>query len=502
MNKSAQQMIPAQTQSVTRVWVHVFCATIAGLAVRLLLVLQFPADADDSKTYLELARNWADHHVYGLFLDSKLIPTDLRLPGYPAYLAGVATLLGRSQVAILLSQALLDIFTCYLIAILAAALVPASARRRVAIAGLWLAATCPFVANYSAAILTEVLTTFLASAALVCFAFALRKETTEFSIGTFHFYPKPAWLAVFGAFFTGLASLVRPEMPLLIVVASAVVAFWNWQSNGWGKMLRTGAAMAIAFLLPLVPWATRNFVTLHEFQISAPRYATSADEYAPVGFYSWTGTWMSRYRDVYQTVWKIGLDPIDLNTIPSSAFDSPQEKQEISSLLGQYNRSPDLEISPDLDHQFGDIARDRMRRHPLRTHVWIPFQRALTIWFTPRTELLGLDGKIWPIAQRWENDPVDFSVTAFLGVLGYLYIALAMAGIVVAIRVCRGRAAISPRDPMPQDSINVWGIGLLLVYMIVRTAFLTTVEAPEPRYVVSCYPIVLGFVSLLWVRIH
>jgi hypothetical protein len=47
---------------------------------------------------------------------------------------------------------------------------------------------------------------------------------------------------------------------------------------------------------------------------------------------------------------------------------------------------------------------------------------------------------------------------------------------------------------------NLWGIALILVYFIVRTAFLTTVEAPEPRYVVSCYPALLALIALLGIR--
>jgi hypothetical protein len=47
---------------------------------------------------------------------------------------------------------------------------------------------------------------------------------------------------------------------------------------------------------------------------------------------------------------------------------------------------------------------------------------------------------------------------------------------------------------------NLWGIALLMTYFFLRTAFLTTVEAPEPRYVVSCYPGILAFVSLLVIQ--
>ncbi len=55
------------------------------------------------------------------------------------------------------AQAVLDLATCFVIALIAARLAPEASRRRVAIAALWLAALCPFTANYSAVVLTEVL---------------------------------------------------------------------------------------------------------------------------------------------------------------------------------------------------------------------------------------------------------------------------------------------------------------------------------------------------------
>ena len=79
--------------------------------------------------------------------------------------------------------------------------------------------------------------------------------------------------------------------------------------------------------------------------------------------------------------------------------------------------------------------------------------------------------------------------------LGYLYIALAIGGAWQAWRTVAGSSATGP--PLGP---NFWGIALLVVYFLVRTAFLTTVEAPEPRYVVSCYPAVLALIALLGVR--
>src|SRR5580658_8946958 len=113
-------IIPARSDAVTVLCAQAFPAILVGLALRLLFVFLFPTLSDDSQTYLQLARNWADHHIYGLWLNGHLVPTDLRMPGYPAFLAGIAMLFRRSVRAIVLSQAALDMGTCLLTAALGA----------------------------------------------------------------------------------------------------------------------------------------------------------------------------------------------------------------------------------------------------------------------------------------------------------------------------------------------------------------------------------------------
>jgi len=490
-------IIPAQRGGVTALCVPAFLAIMAAVGLRLLFVLRFPASSDDSEMYIQLARAWAGNHVYGFWLNGQLVPTDLRTPGYPAFLAGVALLFRRSIQAILLSQAALDVLTCLLTAALAAALAPSGSRRRVWIVALWLAATCPFVANYTAVVLTEVLVTFLATAALCCFALGLREETVQLTLRDERHRATPFAFALLGAFLCGVATLVRPEMPLLLAVAALVYALRSVKTLGIGKTAILAAAMAGVFIVPILPWAARNLVTLRKVQFVAPRYVNLPGEYAPVGFYAWTQTWLERYRDVYFTIWKIGEtdQPLNVDELPSSAFDSPQEKARVADLFSQYNNSPDLDISPEVDSKFAEIAGERTRRNPLRTYLRVPFQRALTIWFTPRTELLPIDGKFFPVREQWQDSHADVLVTGSFAVLGYLYVALACGGIWVAWKAGNGTGASSA--PL---GANFWGIGLLLVYFVIRTAFLTTVEACEPRYVVSCYPGVLAFVALLSVR--
>ena len=490
-------IIPARRNGVTTVCVHTFLAIIVALALRLFFVLRFPGPSDDSELYIQFARTLVDNHVYGFWLNGHLIPTDLRMPGYPAFLSGVGILFGRSIRAIELSQAVFDTLTCILTATLAATLAPSPARRRVWIVSLWLAATCPLVANYSAAVLTETLVTFLGTAALCCYAVGLRQEIARFALRDMRNHLTPFAFALLGAFLTGMATLVRPEMPLLLVVAVIVYAVRSAKSLRLQKTMLLVAAMAAIFLIPLLPWAARNLITLKKVEFIAPRYVNLPGEYAPVGFYAWTQTWLERYRDVYFTVWKIGEtdQPLIVDELPSTAFDSPEEKSRVADLFAEYNNKPDLDITPEVDAKFAEIARERTRRRPLRTYLQVPFERALTIWFTPRTELLPIDGKFWPIREQWQDSHADVLVTGSFALLGYAYIALAVGGIWMAWNARAGHGASGIAF-----GPNLWGLALLLVYFFLRTVFLTTVEAPEPRYVVSCYPGILAFISLLSIR--
>ena len=84
---------------------HLTAAMLLGLALRLFFVIHFPFYAGDTKFYDELARNWLDHGVYGLFVHGQLVSVDMRMPGYPAFLAGVYVVFGRTTRAVMLSQA-------------------------------------------------------------------------------------------------------------------------------------------------------------------------------------------------------------------------------------------------------------------------------------------------------------------------------------------------------------------------------------------------------------
>jgi len=452
-----------------RMRANVTLAALAGLALRLFFVLRFPAtDSGDAPFYIELAWNWLKKGVYGFPVSGHLTPVDMRVPGYPAFLAAIFAFAGNSQRAVMFAQAVLDLGTCFLIALIAARLAPAGARRRVALAGLWLAALCPFTANYTAVVLTETLITFLTALAILVLMEANRREMD----GAARTSSLSPWFL--GGVVAGFGTLVRPETPLLLAaVALVLLARW-FRPRDWRKLAQSAALMAAGLLLPLLPWAARNWRTLHEVQFVAPRYGQLPGEFTPLGFSAWTRTWLWRFGDVYTTLWKIDDQEIPMADLPPSAFDSAQERARVANVFARYNEM--FSVTPSEDREFGEIARERTARHPLRTYLTIPLLRSLAVWFTPRVDLLPYSGHPFPLGKEWEYDREDFVVTLSLFFVNCAYVALALAGAWMA----RGRC----------------GWALLIAFILVRTAFIaTSVDTPEPRYVLECYPAVIALAA-------
>jgi len=46
-----------------------------------------------------------------------------------------------------------------------------------------------------------------------------------------------------------------------------------------------------------------------------------------------------------------------------------------------------------------------------------------------------------------------------------------------------------------------FGIGLFVLFLVLRSAFLGTLENPEPRYTLECYPAVIVLASVLFHRL-
>jgi len=404
-------------------------AIVAGAILRLFFIIKYPFESVDSFYYRELANNWLYHHVYGLFINGQLIPADIRAPGYPAFLAAMAAMFGQSGLAIRLVQGGLDLGTCVMAGALAAEIAPRHLRRRVFLIGLWLAALCPFTANYTAAILTETLATFVTCSALLCLIRALRITDWEHQINeqTSDRRMLQATAMWFGAgLLAGIGALIRPETPILMIPFGMLLLWRSWKSGQLKSFILFIAWAAAGILMCLSPWATRNAITMGRVQFLAPRYANSTGDYMPLGFYSWTQTWLVRYRDAYLFPWKLYGGRISPGDLPVSAMDSPRERATVIELLNEYNRM--TRMTPAIDQGFGRLAGERTRKNPLRTYVWVPSARVLNMWFTPRLELLPVHCEFRPEkGVPWGEQP-NFLFTVSLELAAIVYIGLGLAG--------------------------------------------------------------------------
>ena len=469
---------------------HLVAALFFGLALRLYFIAHFPFYSGDTKFYEELARNWLDHGVYGLFVNGQLMLVDQRMPGYPAFLAVIYSAFGRTRIAVTLMQAGIDLITCVLAALIAGRIAPAAKKTLAATIALWLAALCPFTASYTAAIVTEILAAFFTTLALLTLVWIFTEPALVAARGRAldalnHPPDRQETLArrlaaAFAAagFITGLGTLVRPEAPLVLAAAAVVICIRWRRVADWPKLALAGAWMAAGLLAALAPWAARNARTLGRIEFLAPRYAQAAGDYMPGGFYAWTRTWMVRNRDAYTVTWALGKKSIPMDAMPGSEFDSEAERSRVADLLAAYNS--DLKMTPSLDRKFQTLARERAAAHPIRTFVLIPVERAFATWFAPRVDVLRYSGNLWPIGEQWRGKPEEFRAAAIFALLNFVYIALAALG--------AWRYRSNP------------GCAVLIAYLLIRTVLLTQLPTIEPRYVVVCFPAVAGLGALALVK--
>jgi 4-amino-4-deoxy-L-arabinose transferase-like glycosyltransferase len=454
-------------------------ALAAGLALRLFFIWHFPFYSGDTKFYEELARNWLDHGVYGLYVGGSLTAVDMRVPGYPAFLAAIYFVMGRSAREVMVVQAFVDLGTCVFAALIAGRLAPASPRTVVGTAALWMAAVCPFTADYTAVVLTETLATFFTTLAVLVFVYFLTEPGPDLSASataqrkTLSF---AGWFLLLGLV-VGLGTLVRPETPLVLAAAGIALCVRWYRRANWPKLILATCWMCVGLLLPLAPWAARNARTFGRVEFLGPRYAQTYGDFIPRGYFAWTRTWMTRFGEAYLVTWTLGKQPIGIEALPRAAFDSDAERARVAGLLEKYNA--DLQMTPVLDREFAVLAAERTARRPLRTYVIVPAARIAATWLTPRVELLPYSGKLWPAGEHWRGNPADFGVTLGFAVLGLAYLGMAAVG----WWRCRAQ----------------WAATFLILFVAIRTLAMTQLQTVEPRYVIECFPVVVALGALAWV---
>jgi Dolichyl-phosphate-mannose-protein mannosyltransferase len=587
-------------------WLIFLTLLLAAAAFRIAVAHRWPNDApDDGRVYAQIARNVLEQHVYSHAAEAPYDSSLIRLPGYPLFLAAIYSVFGHTNNgAVRIVQALIDTGTCALVALLAFYWQPDEKRKRAtAIAALALAVVCPFTTIYAATILTEVPATLLVMGMCLAATLAFRSENWKRSI---------SWWLVAGLF-GGLAVLFRPDSGLfalavgLTLVFTRVGRFWSAvasaarhrfgssidisqaapdpnrrrpsalppHSRNFSRTMVAGAVFSIAFVLVLVPWTIRNARVFHLFQPLAPSHGEMPGEFVPRGYNSWLRTWLDDEAYIGPFLWSLDDQPINLDDVPPTAFDSADEKARVAALLDKYNHpsgakatnpaqpqpsptptpqtspteapanpkpstgkakpnptstpqkntnanansneqdsgdegdqndnssdqgdesdnntdesdqsSPEehgaVEMTPEIDAGFAQIARERITRHPFRYYVWLPLKRAHTMWFDTHSQYWPFEGTLLPLEDLDHGTHQQFWLPLFAGLTAiYTLLGLAGAWLLWDSRKFDGRR---------------W---LLLVSLAIalRLILFSSLENPEPRYLVEFFPFfaVLGGIAI------
>lgn len=132
-----------------------------------------------------------------------------------------------------------------------------------------------------------------------------------------------------------------------------------------------------------------------------------------------------------------------------------------------------VEMTPEIDVGFAQIARERIARHPFRYYVWLPLKRARSLWFDTHSDYYPFQGQLLPLEDLDYDTHQQYYLPSFAA-LTLIYTLLGFAGAWFLWRTRNFNA-------------RLWVL-LAALMIFLRVGFFASLENPEPRYVVEVFP--------------
>jgi len=196
------------------------------------------------------------------------------------------------------------------------------------------------------------------------------------------------------------------------------------------------------------------------------------DEYTNPGFNRWTKTVCADFTCTWEIYWNANSDVLPFDRLPTRAFDSSAQYAKTKQLFADYNKTTTL--TPELDDRFAELAQERVNASPSRYYIAMPLLRLADMWLRPRTELLWIELRWWEYSKHHAETEFAFAYAA----LNLAYIILALIGLYRWPRFA----------------------GAILLFILFRCALLVTIESPEPRYTLECFPMLIALAGLAFDR--
>jgi 4-amino-4-deoxy-L-arabinose transferase-like glycosyltransferase len=436
-------------------WLKIFLILLLALTVRIGFVVAFPDPLQDPR-YRPTAINILEGNGFSTDAHAPYRPSEAAVPGYPLFIAAVYAVFGRKEAAVLLSQAVLDLSTCLLVAFVSFSLAPLRLKKSAAlwaltIYGLFSWPTIVWVAR----IHVETLTIFFMMLAVALSVIAMRK-------GLWYWFG--AGLAC------GIAILTRPDSVLLFGAFILFLLIQLAQKRKQESAVHLiGFCLAVA--LALAPWVARNYFSLGKFQPLASEYGCPQKCYFPTGYLWWLRTWIkdeTYFEYAFTPPWTPGAAFFDPSGLPPGTYDSAEERLRLLDLVARVNQA--RSITPEIDRDFRSLAYERIKQAPIRFFILLPLYRIASMWLT------------------------GFSTSH---PKPYVLIVRVLSVLPIHIGGILGLGFLCRRHPLAM---------LLALIVLVRTAFMAYHYAPETRYMAEIYsPVIAGCgvtAAAAWSYIH
>ena len=318
----------------------------------------------DSVGYMKVAANLLDNFCVSLADPREAICTPHwggnQLPGYPAFIAVVWSLFGRSVEAVLVAQSLV-------FGLAVAVLCNVLSRARIVTAAVCLVACVlafsPALIGWSRSMLTECLSIAIA-------IWLLAELIRSFTLREL----RPA--------FVGFILLVGLFVRYDFLLAALPVALCGFLVHSPMDAIRRGLIVILVIVLPLGAWAWRS---IHQGLPPTPPFGqTLSGDPLPKGIHSWIGTWMDDQYSFVSSVWALvrrdyrGLRP------PPSGYASQDEKIMVEEMLSTLRKDYQGYPPPDeIDAKFHEIAMSRIQSNPVDRWLMLPLRRVASMWLSP-----------------------------------------------------------------------------------------------------------------------
>ena len=169
---------------------------------------------------------------------------------------------------------------------------------------------------------------------------------------------------------------------------------------------------------------------------------------------------------------KAGDQNDEANADESDEKDDEEDDTEGSESANETSDQA-VEMTPEIDEGFAQIARERIARHPFRYYVWLPLKRARSLWFDTHSDYYPFQGQLLPLEDLDYEIHQQYYLPSFAA-LTLIYTLLGIAGAWFLWQT---------RD----FNARLWGL-LAALMIFLRVGFFASLENPEPRYVVEVFP--------------